>query len=105
MPAQAIVCRYGHKLARLMDAVDAAIAKRVIMLDYERPNNAVCTKILECLDDFADAGRGRYANFATLGDPNLGSQEPIQLWWGKVANLILKERYFDKAGQERAETS
>jgi hypothetical protein len=103
MPPQEFVCRYGHKLARLMDAVDAAIAKHALTLEYERPNNPVCAKIVECLDDFADAGRGRYANFATLGDPNLGNHEPIRLWWGKVAGAILNEEYFSKGAQERAE--
>jgi hypothetical protein len=103
MPLQKFVCQFRHELARLMDEVDAVIAKRAITLDYGRPNNPVCIQIIECLDGFADARRGRYANFATLGDPNLGNQEPIRQWWGRVADLILKERYFSKRVQERAE--
>jgi hypothetical protein len=103
MPPEEVVRSYGHELARLMDAVDAAITKHVVNLDYERPNNPICIKIVECLGDFADARRGRYANFATLGDPSLGNEEPVRLWWDKVAVLILKERYFGKGEQERAE--
>ena len=50
---------------------------------------------------FADASRGRYANFAALGDPKLGQEEPIRKWWGDVAELILEEQYFGKHAQER----
>src|SRR5690606_34158429 len=63
----------------------------------------ISQKIVECLDAFADAGRGRYANFAALGDPNLGQDEPIGKWWGEVAELILKEHYYGKAAQKRVE--
>jgi hypothetical protein len=62
-------------------------------------------KIIECLDAFADARRGRYANFAALGDPKLDQEEPIRKWWGDVAELILKEHYFGKPAQERAEAA
>ena len=58
---------------------------------------------VECLDAFADASRGRYANFAAIGDPKLGQEEPIRKWWGDVAELILKEQYFGKRVQERVE--
>jgi hypothetical protein len=85
-----------------MDAVQAAVTKHAIKLVYERPNGPICTKIVECLDHFADADRGRYVNFATLRDPNLGNQEPILLWWDQVAKLIL-EKHYDERKQERAE--
>jgi hypothetical protein len=62
-------------------------------------------KIIECLDAFADASRGRYANFAALGDPKVGQEEPIRKWWGDVAELILKDHYFGKPAQERAEAA
>jgi hypothetical protein len=58
---------------------------------------------LECLDAFADAGRGRYANFTALGDPNLSDEEPIGKWWGEVAELILKDHYNGKQIQARVE--
>jgi hypothetical protein len=102
MPPQAVVAKYGHKLVPLMDGVEAAVSKHAIKLDYTRPSNPICAKIVECLDHFADAGRGRYVNFATLRDPNLGNQEPILLWWDQVAHLILEE-HFDERKQERAE--
>ena len=57
-------------------------------------------KIIECLDAFARCGR--CANFAAIGTPKLGQEEPIRKWWGNVAELILKEHYFGKH-QERVE--
>lgn len=103
MPGQDVVRKYGHKLADLMDAADAVAAKHALKLDYPRPATAVSTKIVECLDAFADASRGRYANFAALGDPNLGQDEPIRKWWSEVAELVLAEHYHGKPVQERVE--
>lgn len=103
MPDQQVVRRFGHKLADLMDAADKVSTNHALKLDYPRPRDAISQKIVECLDAFADAGRGRYANFAALGDPNLGQDEPIGKWWGEVAELILKEHYYGKAAQKRVE--
>jgi hypothetical protein len=103
MPDQQVVRRYGHKLSDLMDAAEKVSANHALKLDYPRPTDAISQKIAECLDAFADAGRGRYANFAALGDPNLGQDEPIGKWWGEVAELILKEHYYGKATQKRVE--
>lgn len=64
----------------------------------------ICSKIVECLDSFADARRGRYANFAALGDPYLGTEEPIQKWWGDVAEMILRRHYYGKTAQQRVES-
>jgi hypothetical protein len=103
MPQQAAVRKFGHKLIDLMNAADAVAENHKLMLEYPRPTSAVCAKIVECLDAFADAGRGRYANFVALGDPNLGQEEPIRKWWDEVAELILKEHYYGKQVQERVE--
>lgn len=103
MPAEKVVRLYGHKLGSLMDAVVTVAAKNALTLGYPRPAAAISARIIECLDAFADAGRGRYANFAALGDPNLGQEEPIRRWWGEVAELILKEHYYDKPIQKRVE--
>jgi hypothetical protein len=70
MPEQKVVQKYKHNLIALMDAADAVAQTHNLRLKYSRPTTAICTKIVQCLDAFADAGRGRYANFAALGDPN-----------------------------------
>jgi hypothetical protein len=103
MPAEKIVRKYGHKLADLIKAADEIGIKHSLKLDYSRPTTAISEKIIECLDAFADAGRGRYANLAALGDPNLGQEEPIRKWWSDIAELILKEHYYGKAIQKRVE--
>jgi hypothetical protein len=103
MPAESIVRKFGHKLVDLMDAADASTTKHGLKLHYARPTTPISKKIVECLDAFADASRGRYANFAALGDPNLGQEEPIRKWWGEVAELILKEHYFGKPIQVQVE--
>jgi hypothetical protein len=103
MPEEQVVRRFGHKLANLMNAVDTVVTKRGIKLSYERPSTAISSKIVECLDAFADASRGRYANFAALGNPNLGKEEPIRKWWGEVAEAILKEFYYGQPIQLQVE--
>src|SRR4051794_22670078 len=86
-----------------MDIVSDLVPKHSLKLDYPRPADPISTKIVECLDSFADASRGRYANFAALGDPNLGKNEPIRMWWSEVAELILNEHYYGKPAQKRVE--
>jgi hypothetical protein len=104
MPEEKVVRNFGHKLVDLMNAADAVAQKHKMKLAYPRPTSAISAKIIECLDAFADASRGRYANFAALGDPNLGREEPIGKWWGEVAELILEEHYYGRHAQERVET-
>ena len=104
MPEERVVRKFGHKLVDLANAADAVAKKHKLKLDDLHPTSEISAKIIECLDAFADAGRGRYANFVALGDPNLGQEEPIRKWWGEVAELILKEHYYGKQAQERVET-
>ncbi|MER9263252.1 hypothetical protein NKI63_01530 [Mesorhizobium sp. M0410] len=103
MPDERVVRRFRHNLTDLMEAAHKVADKQALKLDFPRPTNAISPKIIECLDAFADAGRGRYANFAALGDPNLGQHDPIGKWWGEVAELILKEHYYGKETQKRVE--
>jgi hypothetical protein len=103
MPPEAIVRSYGHKLVDLLNVADSVASKLSLKRRYPRQKTKIGNKIIECLDAFADASRGRYANFAALGDPNLGQSEPIRKWWGDVAELILKEYYYNKPVQIRVE--
>ncbi len=103
MPDEGVVRQYGHNLIRLVNEADAVARRHNLTLDYPRPPTTISAKIIECVDAFADASRGRYANFLALGDPNLGKEEPIRKWWADVAELILKEHYYAKPAQERVE--
>lgn len=103
MPDEKIVRKFGHKLIDLANEVECISEKMQLSLNYSRPTQDIPQKILECLDSFADARRGRYANFASLDNPNLTTNEPINKWWGEVAECILKKHYYGKAAQRRVE--
>ncbi len=103
MPKEKVIKKYGHKLARLLAAAADVEAKHGLKLKYKRPTGPISAKIVDLLDSFADAARGRYANFAALGDPNLSREEPIARWWEEVAKLILKSHYERKPIQARVE--
>lgn len=105
MPEEKEVRKFGHKMLDLANAVDAISKKRNLNLNYGRPNSPISKKILECLDAFADARRGRYANFASLDDPNLSNEEPIRKWWDEVAEAILQQHYYGKSSQRRVEAN
>lgn len=104
MPDEKVVRKFGHKLIDLANEVENISEKMQLSLRYSRPTQEIPQKILECLDSFADARRGRYANFASLDNPNLTADEPINKWWGEVAECILKKHYYGKAAQKRVES-
>lgn len=105
MPNEQVVRKFGHKLIDLTREVENISEKMQLSLEYSRPTQEIPQKILECLDSFADARRGRYANFASLENPNLTNNEPINKWWGEVAECILKKHYYGKVTQRRVESS
>ena len=103
MPQERVIKEYGHKLVSLLDAAADVEVKYSLKLRYNRPTDPISAKIVDSLDAFADAARGRYANFAALGEPNLSREEPIARWWMNVAELILKSHYKGKPIQARVE--
>lgn len=105
MPDEQLVRKYGHNLAKLFNAAADIETKHGLKLEFERPTDPISAKIVDVLDVFADATRGRYANFATLGDPNLSTEEPIARWWGDVATLILESHYEGTPSQARTEAN
>jgi len=105
MPEEKEVRKFGHKLIDLANAVDTIAKEKNLGLRYMRPDTSISVRILECLDAFADARRGRYANFASLDDPNLSNEEPIKKWWDEVAEAILQQHYYGKSAQKRVETN
>lgn len=105
MPEEKEVRKFGHRLLDLANAVDEVAKTRELGLRYTRPDTQISRKILECLDAFADARRGRYANFASLDEPNLSSEEPIGKWWDEVAEAILHQHYYGKSSQRRVEAN
>lgn len=103
MPPETVVRDFGHKIEALLDHADKIASKHSLELRFPRPDAPISAKIIECLEAFADARRGRYANFAALGNPNLSQNEPVRKWWDVVADSILQEHYFGKPIQKRIE--
>lgn len=105
MPSQDVVRKFGHQIEKLMASVADAASHQLRALEFSRPQDVVAVKIVENLDAFADARRGRYANFEALGDPNLTAHEPIGKWWDEVAEEILRQRYYGTKAQEKVEAN
>lgn len=105
MPEERTIRAFGHNLKELMNEVDVVVRAANLTLIFPRPRDDICTKIMECLDSFADAKVGRYANFSALYSQNVTSNEPINKWWIEVAELILKQYYYGKRTQMQIETN
>lgn len=103
MPKENVIRKYGHQLVTLIKDVDSVSVRHSLSLQYGFPDNPISRAILDSLDAFADAKRGRYANFASLGDPVFGKEEPVQKWWHSVAELILQKHYYGTATHRKAE--
>lgn len=103
LPYEKHVRQFGHDLQSLFAAVDQVSTARALKLDYPRPTDAVATAIIANLDAFANAKRGRYANFGALANPQTAQHEPIAKWWTEVAEAVLKDRYTGKKAQTEIE--
>lgn len=94
LPGQTVVRKYGHKLKALIDDVDQIAKKRAIVVPYRAPTDPICTAVINCLDAFSDASKGRYANFEAIGNPNFNAaDEPVNKWWSEVVEPILSRHY------------
>lgn len=94
LPSQAVVKRYGHNLRALIAEADAIAGKRRLSLTYPKPVDPIAAAIVQCLDSFADASRGRYANFEAIGNPAFDpGNEPVAKWWREVVEPILSKHY------------
>lgn len=105
MPSEQRIRDFGHRLRDLVAAADRVAVARKARLRYSRPTNAITSEILVCLDAFADASRGRYANFRSLEDPARESHEPVRRWWDVVATAILTTHYNGTPTQARVDTN
>lgn len=101
-PSEKKIKKFGHKISDLIDRAEEISNNNSLNTEYCRPNSDISVNIISCLDAFADAGRGRYANFAALGDPNIETEfEPIHKWWVEVAEKILDSHYNGKKFKQK----
>lgn len=94
LPAEAVVRRFGHHLKALTESADQAAIRRRLTLHFPKPADPICWAVVDNLDAFADASRGRYANFEAIGNPAFDpSHEPVNQWWTQVVEPILDRHY------------
>lgn len=100
LPSQAVVRKYGHRLKDLISKVAQIATKRGISVSYLLPTDSICSAVIECLDAFSDASKGRYANFEAIGNPNFNAaNEPVNQWWTEVVEPILEKHYRGKRSE------
>jgi hypothetical protein len=107
LPEQAVVRKFGHKLMALVEKADQIATKHGLALEYPKPGDSICWAAVDCLDAFADASKGRYANFEQIGNPAFDpNNEPVNRWWINVVEPIFDKHYRGKSAeagvQERA---
>jgi hypothetical protein len=102
LPQEKEIKRFGHKIVTLLEKVNEISHQHRLSLSYSRPTDQISQAIVDCLDSFADAGLGRYANFQALGDPNFNKEfEPITKWWKNVAEVILEKHYYGTSREKK----
>lgn len=90
----------GHDISRLIEKVDEISKERNLNITFRRPSSEIVQAILRCLSAFAEASKGRYANFEAIGNPNFNAaEEPVEKWWREVVELILEKHYRGKAAE------
>jgi hypothetical protein len=101
LPRQSVVRKSGHDVVALVEKVDGIVAKRGLRLSYPKPFHPICASIIRCLAAFADASKGRYANFEAIGNPKFDIRnEPVNKWWIEVVEPILDKHYRGKRSEE-----
>jgi hypothetical protein len=100
LPDQNVVRRFGHDLKRLCEKADKIAAKHGFSLTNPKPTDPICWAAIDCLDSFADAAKGRYANFEAIGNPAFDpAAEPVNKWWADVVEPILDRHYRGRAAE------
>lgn len=100
LPDQIVVRKFGHKLADLIAKTDQITTRHGLELQFGKPNDPICWAAVDCLNAFADASKGRYANFEAIGNPAFDARnEPVNSWWANVVEPILDKHYRGKSGE------
>ena len=94
---------YGHKIERLITQIKRIQENRSIELKFGVADDPICAEIIQFLDVFSDAKRGRYANLGALISPNFDARnEPIALWYEKVGQTVLNKHFRGKPIEAKA---
>lgn len=101
-PTNAELKRLGHKLPEIVNAVRAIDRKCGLDLEYPYPDDDMTKCVLDALTMFADASRGRYANFETISGAS-SPHDPVIYWWNQVVEPILAKHFHGTKRQKRAQ--
>lgn len=94
LPLQKVVRDYGHNIEKLMVRVEEIQAESGVTAVYARPTDEIARAAMRCLTYFAEASKGRYANFEFIGDPSFDpTKEPVNKWWTEVVQPALDKHY------------
>ncbi len=100
LPPEGVVRKFGHKVKALIKQVAETAQTHRISVPHNGPTDPICVAIINCLDAFADASKGRYANFEAIGNPTYDpSNEPVNKWWSTVVEAILDKHYCGTAAE------
>lgn len=100
LPLQPVIRKYGHNLKALIAQTSIIAEKRNITVPHIGPDHPICAAVINCLDAFSDASKGRYANFEAIGNPSFDpANEPVNKWWNEVVEPILRKHYRDKKSE------
>ncbi len=102
LPGSTVVKGYGHDIKKLCAKADEIAGKRNLALTYPKPDDPICWQVVECLASFAEASKGRYANFEVIGNPAFDpANEPVERWWISVIEPILDKHYRGRSAEAR----
>lgn len=102
LPGPKVVRAYGHDLKKLCDKSDQVATRHNLSLSYGKPTEPICWRVVDCLASFADASKGRYANFESIGNPTFNpANEPVNKWWAEVVEPILTKHYRGRAAEQQ----
>jgi hypothetical protein len=102
LPDQKAVKQYGHRLAALIAEADRIAGKHSLESGLSTVDKSLSDSVIRCLDAFADASKGRYANFEAIGNPSFNpADEPVAKWWREVIEPILNKHYRGTSAEAR----
>lgn len=100
-PANRDLRRFGHDLIHLLDFCESVGVQLDLHRDHSgRPRDTIHRQIEHVLSMFAV--RQRYYNLDYLSSEARGQEDPVAMWWSKVAVPIL-DRHHSKKQMEKDE--
>jgi len=103
-PTEKQLRRLGHKLEDIVASVRRVEHRRALPIRYPYPQDEFTGAIITALAMFADAARGRYANFETIGGTT-SPFDPVTNWWQNVVDPILDRHFRGTKKEQQADAN